>query len=88
MEIDAQTFLIVTLVGLVAGCVATLSDGRSLIRSALAGIVGAFLGDLFFTGSGIRVPIDDPLMAQIAGAAIGASIAVALMGKLLRSSDA
>ena len=78
MDLDAQTILIVAVVGLVAGWLAVVVTGSDLTRYLAAGIAGAFAGKIFLVTVHFGLPIDNTLFMQIASAAIGAFIMIAL----------
>ena len=78
MNLDAQTILIVAIVGVVAGWLAVVVTGSDLTRYLAAGIAGAFVGKIFLVNVHFGLPIDNALVVQIASAAIGALIMIAL----------
>jgi uncharacterized membrane protein YeaQ/YmgE (transglycosylase-associated protein family) len=85
MDIDAQTLLIVIIVGVVAGWVGVLSTGGTgVISQLLAGMTGAFCGNYVFSNLDIRLPYADPLIAQVVVATIGAIILVNIARAILR----
>ena len=78
MDLDAQTILIVAIVGVVAGWLAVVVTGSDLTRYLAAGIAGAFVGKIFLVTVPFGLPIDNTLVVQIASAAIGALGMIAL----------
>jgi len=78
MDIDAQTVLIVAIVGLVAGWLAVVVTGSDLTRYLAAGIAGAFVGKVFLVTVHFGLPIDNALVVHIVSAAVGALIMIAL----------
>jgi uncharacterized membrane protein YeaQ/YmgE (transglycosylase-associated protein family) len=78
MDIDAQTVLIVGVVGVVAGWVAIVVTGSDIFRYLAAGIIGAFVGKVFLLAAHLGLPIDNAVAVQVASAAAGALIMVAL----------
>jgi uncharacterized membrane protein YeaQ/YmgE (transglycosylase-associated protein family) len=78
MDIDAQTVLIVAVVGLVAGWLAVVVTGSDLTRYLAAGIGGAFVGKIFLVSVPFGLPIENGLSVQVASAAVGACIVIAL----------
>jgi uncharacterized membrane protein YeaQ/YmgE (transglycosylase-associated protein family) len=78
MDLDAQTILIVGIVGVVAGWLAVVVTGGGLARNLAAGIAGALVGRLFPLAVYLGLTIDHPLGGQVASAAAGALIMIAL----------
>jgi uncharacterized membrane protein YeaQ/YmgE (transglycosylase-associated protein family) len=78
MELDAQTILIVGIVGVTAGWLAVVVTGSGLALSLAAGIAGALAGTVFPVAVYIGLPIDGALTAQVASAAVGALVMIAL----------
>ncbi len=78
MNLDAQTILIVFIVGLVAGWLAVVVTGSDLTRYLAAGIAGAFLGKIFLVTVHLGLSIDNALAVQVASAAVGAFATIAL----------
>ena len=77
MDLDAQTILIVGIVGVAAGWLAVVVTGGGLARNYVAGIAGALAGTAFLTVD-VGLPFDGALAVQVAGAAVGALIMIAL----------
>ena len=66
-------------IGIVAGWLASLLVGGSgLIRYAITGILGAFVGGFALNAAGINLGIRNELAGQIVTATIGAVIVVLL----------
>jgi uncharacterized membrane protein YeaQ/YmgE (transglycosylase-associated protein family) len=78
MDLDAQTILIVGIVGVVAGWLAVVVTGGGLARYLAAGIGGALVGKIFLVTVHIGLPIDNALAVQVASAAVGALIMIAV----------
>ena len=78
MNLDAQTILIVFIVGLVAGWSAVVVTGANLARYLAAGFVGAFLGKMFLVTVHLGLSIDNALAVQVVSAAVGAFTMIAL----------
>jgi uncharacterized membrane protein YeaQ/YmgE (transglycosylase-associated protein family) len=77
MTLDAQTLIIVVVVGLIAGWLASFVVGGSgPLRYLITGLLGAIVGTYLFSALNIRIPIGDPIAAQIVVAAIGAIVLV------------
>lgn len=83
MDQRTRQILIVVLIGIVAGWLASIVvGGGGLLRYLLTGLVGAFVGGYLFDLLGIRVPVRNALLSQIITATIGA-IVVVLLARLL-----
>jgi len=78
MDLDAQTILIVGIVGVVAGWLAVVVTGSGLARNLAAGIGGALAGKIIPLAVHLGLPVDNVLGVQVASAAIGALIMIAL----------
>jgi uncharacterized membrane protein YeaQ/YmgE (transglycosylase-associated protein family) len=65
LHLDAQTILIVFIVGLVAGWSAVVVTGAKLARYLAAGVVGAFLGKIFLVTVHLGLSIDNALAMQV-----------------------
>jgi uncharacterized membrane protein YeaQ/YmgE (transglycosylase-associated protein family) len=86
MTLDAQTVAIVLIVGLVAGWLASfVVGGQGAAHHLVIGLLGAIVGSYLFSTLHIRLPIGDPLIAQIVVAAIGAIVLVLLARLLARA---
>jgi uncharacterized membrane protein YeaQ/YmgE (transglycosylase-associated protein family) len=85
MTLDAQTVVIILVVGLVAGWLASfVVGGYGATRYLVTGLLGAIVGSYLFAALNIRMPIGDPLVAQIVVAAIGAVVLVLLARLIVR----
>lgn len=79
MDDNLKNLLIMAVIGIVAGFLASLVvGGGGLIRYLITGIIGAFVGGYFFKALGINLGIKDPLLSQIATSTIGAIVIVML----------
>ena len=78
MDLDAQTVLIIAIVGVVAGWLAVVVTGGGIFRYVAAGITGAIVGKLLLDTIHVGLPIGSALAMQVANAAIGALIMVAV----------
>jgi uncharacterized membrane protein YeaQ/YmgE (transglycosylase-associated protein family) len=78
LDLDAQTVLIVGVVGVIAGWAAVVVTGSDVTRYLAAGIVGAFIGKVFLLTVHLGLPIDNAIAVQVASAAAGALIMIAL----------
>jgi uncharacterized membrane protein YeaQ/YmgE (transglycosylase-associated protein family) len=86
MRVDAQAIVVILVVGLVAGWLASfVVGGYGLVRYLVTGILGAVVGSYLFAALNIRMPIGDPLVAQIVVAAIGAIVLVLLARLIVRT---
>jgi uncharacterized membrane protein YeaQ/YmgE (transglycosylase-associated protein family) len=86
MTLDAQTLIIILVVGLVAGWLASfVVGGYGAARYLVTGLLGAIVGSYLFAALNIRMPIGDPLIAQIVIAAIGAIVLVLLARLVVRT---
>ena len=82
-EIDKQALAAQVGIGLVAGWLASwLVGGSGLIRYALTGMIGSFLGAIFLERLGIDLGLRNDLARRIATATIGA-VLVILAARLL-----
>ena len=86
MTVDAQTVVIILVVGLVAGWLASfVVGGYGAFRYLVTGVLGAIVGSYLFAALNIRMPIGDPLVAQIVIAAIGAIVLVLVARLIVRT---
>jgi uncharacterized membrane protein YeaQ/YmgE (transglycosylase-associated protein family) len=86
MTFDAQNAVIILVVGLVSGWLASfVVGGYGAVRYLVTGLLGAIVGSYLFSALNIRMPIGDPLIAQIVVAAIGAIVLVLLARLIVRT---
>jgi len=86
MTVDAQSIVIILVVGLVAGWLASfVVGGYGVVRYLVTGVLGAIVGTYLFAALNIRMPIGDPLVAQIVVAAIGAIVLVLVARLVVRT---
>jgi uncharacterized membrane protein YeaQ/YmgE (transglycosylase-associated protein family) len=86
MTFDAQNVVIILVVGLVAGWLASfVVGGYGAVRYLVTGLLGAIVGSYLFSALNMRMPIGDPLVAQIVVAAIGAIVLVLLARLIMRT---
>lgn len=79
MDDNLKNLLIMAVIGIVAGFLASLFvGGGGLIRYLITGIIGAFVGGYLFKALGINLGIKDALLSQIATSTIGAIVIVML----------
>ena len=82
-EIDKQALAAQVGIGLVAGWLASwLVGGSGLMRYALTGMLGSFLGAIFLDRLGVDLGLQNDLARRIATATIGA-VLVILIARLL-----
>ncbi len=83
MKADTRTVVVLAVIGIVAGWLASiLVGGGGLIQYLVSGVVGAFVGGFLLNALGINLGIRNPLASQIATATIGA-IVVVLLARLI-----
>ena len=76
MDDNLKNLLIMAVIGILAGFLASLLVGGSggIIRYLISGILGAFVGGYLFRALGINLGITDALLSQIVTSTIGAVI--------------
>jgi uncharacterized membrane protein YeaQ/YmgE (transglycosylase-associated protein family) len=83
---DAQTVVIILVVGLVAGWLASfVVGGYGAVRYLVTGVLGAIVGSYLFAALNIRMPIGDPLVTKVVIAAIGAIVLVLVARLIVRT---
>lgn len=84
MKMDTQALIVMAVIGIIAGWLASLLLGGSggLIRYLITGLLGAFVGGFAMNAAGVNLGIKNPLASQIVTAAIGAII-VSLLAKFI-----
>lgn len=80
MNMNAQQIIIIVVVGIVAGWLASLFVGgpSSIIGYLVTGIIGAFVGGWVFSAAGWKLNIGNDIVESIITSAIGAIIVVIL----------
>jgi uncharacterized membrane protein YeaQ/YmgE (transglycosylase-associated protein family) len=80
MNMNAQQLIVMAIVGIIAGWLASLvvGGGGGLIRYLITGIIGAFVGGWLFNAAGWKLNLGNELVEQVITAAIGAIILVLL----------
>lgn len=79
MNLNAQQLIIIAIVGIIAGWLASLVvGGGGLLRYLITGLIGAFVGNFVFSAAGWKLNLGNELLEQIVTAAIGAIIIVIL----------
>lgn len=83
MNIDTRALVVLLVIGVVAGFLASLLvGGGGLIRYMITGVIGAFVGGFVLNAVGVNLGIRNALLSQIATATIGA-IVVVLLARLI-----
>lgn len=78
-KFDAQTLVVMVVIGILAGWLASIVVGGSgLVRYLITGIAGSFVGGFVLNALGVNLGIKHPLASQIVTSAIGAIIVVIL----------
>jgi uncharacterized membrane protein YeaQ/YmgE (transglycosylase-associated protein family) len=84
MTLPAQMMLLMAVIGLIIGGIATLAvRGIGLIIYLVAGVIGSFIGGLWLLPF-LGIIFDDPFIQIIFGAPIGAIILVILARLIFR----
>jgi len=80
MKTDAQALIIMAVIGIVAGFLASLvvPGSGGLLKYLVAGVLGAFVGSYALGALGVNLGIGNPLVSQIATSTIGAIIVLIL----------
>lgn len=83
MRMDAQALIVLAIIGIVAGWLASLVvGGGGLVTYLVSGVIGAFVGTWLLSALGVNISIGGPIVSQIIVAAIGA-IVVILIARLV-----
>jgi uncharacterized membrane protein YeaQ/YmgE (transglycosylase-associated protein family) len=83
MKMDAQAVVIMAVIGIVAGFLASLVvGGGGILRYLVLGLIGSFVGGFLLASLNVNLGIKNPLVSQIAVSTIGA-IVVALLARLI-----
>ena len=79
MDQQTRDWIILAIIGLVAGYLASIVVGGSgLIRYLVSGVIGAFIGPLLLSALKVDLGIGNLLVRQVATATIGAIVVVFL----------
>ena len=74
---DARSLIIMAVIGVVAGWLASFFVGGSgMIRYLVTGVIGSFAGGFLFSLLGLKLGLGSPLIEQIIVATIGAVVVV------------
>ena len=80
---EMRSILIILLVGLVAGWLASfVVGGGGIIRYIVSGVIGSFVGSFLFRQLNINLGLGSPLVSDILVATVGA-IVVVLLARLV-----
>jgi uncharacterized membrane protein YeaQ/YmgE (transglycosylase-associated protein family) len=80
---EMRSILVIVLVGLVAGWLASfVVGGGGILRYIVSGVVGSFVGSFLFRQLNVNLGIGNPLLSDILVATIGA-IVVVLLARLV-----
>ena len=79
MNMNTQQIVIMVVIGIVAGWLASLVvGGGGLVRYLITGILGAFVGGWLFSAAGWKLNLGSDIAEQIVTSAIGAIVLVLL----------
>ncbi len=79
MDDTTRNLLVMALIGIVAGFLASIIvGGGGLVQYLVSGVIGAFVGGWLLSALGVNLGIKNPLAAQIVTATIGAIVVVIL----------
>jgi uncharacterized membrane protein YeaQ/YmgE (transglycosylase-associated protein family) len=80
MNMNAQQLIIMAVVGIVAGWLASLFVGgpSGILAYLVTGIIGAFVGSWIFNAAGWKLNLGSEMLDWIATSAIGAIVVVIL----------
>ena len=80
---NAQQIIIVIVIGIIAGWLASLVvGGGGLIRYLITGVIGSFVGGILMSALGLKLNLGNAIVDQIVVSAIGA-IVVVLLARLI-----
>ena len=80
MKTDAQSLLIMAVIGIVAGFLASLivGGGGGLIWYLFVGLIGAFVGGLLLSALDVNLGIKNEIASRIVTATMGAVVVIVL----------
>lgn len=79
MNMNTQQIVIIVVIGIVAGWLASLVvGGGGILRYLITGILGAFVGGWLFSAAGWKLNLGSDIAEQVVTSAIGAIILVLL----------
>ncbi len=78
MTMNTQSLVIWAVIGIVAGCLASvvMGGGAGLLRYLITGLIGAFVGGFVFQAAGWKLNFGNEWLEQIVIAFVGAIIVV------------
>jgi uncharacterized membrane protein YeaQ/YmgE (transglycosylase-associated protein family) len=85
MNMNAQQLIIMAVVGIVAGWLASLVVGgpSGVLAYLVTGIIGAFVGGWIFSAAGWRLNLGSEMVDWIVQSAIGAIVVIVLARLIL-----
>ena len=79
MNMNTQQLIVMAIVGIIAGWLASLVvGGGGILRYLITGILGAFVGGWLFSAAGWKLNLGSEIVDQIVVSAIGAIVLVLL----------
>jgi uncharacterized membrane protein YeaQ/YmgE (transglycosylase-associated protein family) len=79
MNVNTQQLIIMAIVGIVAGFLASLVvGGGGILRYLITGVLGAIVGGWLFSAAGWKLNLGSELVDQIVVSAVGAIVLVLL----------
>jgi uncharacterized membrane protein YeaQ/YmgE (transglycosylase-associated protein family) len=79
MNVNTQQLIIMAIVGIVAGFLASLVvGGGGILRYLITGVLGAIVGGWLFSAAGWKLNLGSELVDQVVVSAVGAIILVLL----------
>ena len=80
---EMRSILVILLVGLVAGWLASfVVGGGGILRYIISGVIGSFVGSFLFRQLNVNLGLGNPLASDILVATVGA-IVVVLLARLV-----
>jgi uncharacterized membrane protein YeaQ/YmgE (transglycosylase-associated protein family) len=78
-NLDMQAIVMMLVIGLIAGFLASLIvGGGGVLRYLVTGVIGSFIGGVALNAAGVNLGINNAIASQIATSTIGAIIVVIL----------
>ena len=79
MNVNTQQLIVMAIIGIVAGFLASLVvGGGGLLRYLITGVLGAFVGGWLFNAAGWKLNLGSEIVEQVVISAVGAIILVLL----------
>ena len=82
MSENVRSLIVMAIVGIVAGWLASIVGGGGVLQYLISGIIGSFVGGYLIKALGVDLGIANPLAREIVTATIGA-IVVVLLARLV-----